>query len=180
MAWLNGFKRLASMAAAVIVALGVLVAVPAYEKLEQRIQEESQEGSEYLQNPQKYAVRQETVIVRLRENRTIARSALYCPRRARAHGVRANRSYTARQVEHVAISPHIRGKTGVLRHEQHGQPRQSHLSCLSRHGWSRENRPRTFPASIDIAGGMGGQIAYFPTLKRDFAATIAARNAASE
>jgi NAD(P)-dependent dehydrogenase (short-subunit alcohol dehydrogenase family) len=23
-------------------------------------------------------------------------------------------------------------------------------------------------ASIDIAGGMGGQIAYFPTLKRDF------------
>lgn len=24
-------------------------------------------------------------------------------------------------------------------------------------------------ASIDISGGMGGQIAYFPTLKRDFA-----------
>ncbi|WP_458729566.1 SDR family oxidoreductase [Pseudomonas brenneri] len=35
-------------------------------------------------------------------------------------------------------------------------------------------------ASIDIAGGMGGQIAYFPTLKRDFAATVAARNAARE
>jgi NAD(P)-dependent dehydrogenase (short-subunit alcohol dehydrogenase family) len=35
-------------------------------------------------------------------------------------------------------------------------------------------------ASIDIAGGMGGQIAYFPTLKRDFAAAIAARNAAGE
>ncbi len=31
-------------------------------------------------------------------------------------------------------------------------------------------------ASIDIAGGMGGQIAYFPTLKRDFAAAILARN----
>ena len=33
-------------------------------------------------------------------------------------------------------------------------------------------------ASIDIAGGMGGQIAYFPTLKRDFAAAIKERNAA--
>jgi 3-oxoacyl-[acyl-carrier protein] reductase len=32
-------------------------------------------------------------------------------------------------------------------------------------------------ASIDIAGGMGGQIAYFPTLKRDFAAAIQKRNA---
>ncbi|WP_439859421.1 SDR family oxidoreductase [Pseudomonas sp. MBLB4136] len=31
-------------------------------------------------------------------------------------------------------------------------------------------------ASIDIAGGMGGQIAYFPTLKRDFAAAIQERN----
>ncbi|MNF21875.1 SDR family oxidoreductase [Pseudomonas borbori] len=31
-------------------------------------------------------------------------------------------------------------------------------------------------ASIDIAGGMGGQIAYFPTLKRDFAAMIRERN----
>lgn len=56
MAWLNGFKRLANMAAAIIVALGVLVAVPAYNKLEQRIQEASQEVSEYLQDPQKYAV----------------------------------------------------------------------------------------------------------------------------
>jgi 3-oxoacyl-[acyl-carrier protein] reductase len=35
-------------------------------------------------------------------------------------------------------------------------------------------------ASIDIAGGMGGQIAYFPTLKRDFAATLQARNAAGQ
>ncbi|WP_296261222.1 MULTISPECIES: SDR family oxidoreductase [unclassified Pseudomonas] len=32
-------------------------------------------------------------------------------------------------------------------------------------------------ASIDIAGGMGGQIAYFPQLKRDFAAMVKARNA---
>ncbi|OHC27259.1 MAG: short-chain dehydrogenase [Pseudomonadales bacterium RIFCSPLOWO2_02_FULL_63_210] len=31
-------------------------------------------------------------------------------------------------------------------------------------------------ASIDIAGGMGGQIAYFPTLKRDFSAMIRERN----
>lgn len=31
-------------------------------------------------------------------------------------------------------------------------------------------------ASIDIAGGMGGQIAYFPTLKRDFAAMVRERN----
>jgi NAD(P)-dependent dehydrogenase (short-subunit alcohol dehydrogenase family) len=32
-------------------------------------------------------------------------------------------------------------------------------------------------ASIDIAGGMGGQIAYFPTLKRDFAEAMRKRNA---
>jgi len=31
-------------------------------------------------------------------------------------------------------------------------------------------------ASIEIAGGMGGQIAYYPTLKRDFHETIRARN----
>jgi 3-oxoacyl-[acyl-carrier protein] reductase len=31
-------------------------------------------------------------------------------------------------------------------------------------------------ASIDIAGGMGGQIAYFPTLKRDFAEMVKTRN----
>jgi len=30
-------------------------------------------------------------------------------------------------------------------------------------------------ASIDIAGGMGGQIAYYPTLKRDFTETVKAR-----
>lgn len=35
-------------------------------------------------------------------------------------------------------------------------------------------------ASIDIAGGMGGQIAYFPTLKRDFAQAVKARNAADQ
>lgn len=56
MAWLNGFKKLASMAAVIMVALGVLVAVPAYHKLEQRTQEASREVSEYLQDPQKYAV----------------------------------------------------------------------------------------------------------------------------
>jgi 3-oxoacyl-[acyl-carrier protein] reductase len=33
-------------------------------------------------------------------------------------------------------------------------------------------------ASIDIAGGMGGQIAYYPQLKRDFAEAIKARNGA--
>lgn len=31
-------------------------------------------------------------------------------------------------------------------------------------------------ASIDIAGGMGGQIAYYPTLKRDFQAEMQARH----
>ncbi|MDL5037120.1 O-antigen ligase family protein [Comamonas sp. Y6] len=55
MAWLNGFKKLASMAAAIMVVLGVLIAVPAYNKLEQRTQEASREVSEYLQDPQKYA-----------------------------------------------------------------------------------------------------------------------------
>lgn len=33
-------------------------------------------------------------------------------------------------------------------------------------------------ASIEIAGGMGGQIAYYPTLKRDFYETVLARGAA--
>jgi 3-oxoacyl-[acyl-carrier protein] reductase len=33
-------------------------------------------------------------------------------------------------------------------------------------------------ASIDIAGGMGGQIAYYPQLKRDFTQAIKARNGA--
>ncbi|OYV01070.1 MAG: short-chain dehydrogenase [Burkholderiales bacterium PBB5] len=33
-------------------------------------------------------------------------------------------------------------------------------------------------ASIDIAGGMGGQIAYYPTLKRDFQARMAAEHPA--
>jgi NAD(P)-dependent dehydrogenase (short-subunit alcohol dehydrogenase family) len=31
-------------------------------------------------------------------------------------------------------------------------------------------------ASIDIAGGMGGQISYYPTLKRDFVAAAKRRN----
>lgn len=35
-------------------------------------------------------------------------------------------------------------------------------------------------ASIDIAGGTGGQIAYYPQLKRDFADMVRARNAAAE
>lgn len=35
-------------------------------------------------------------------------------------------------------------------------------------------------ASIDIAGGMQGQIAYYPTLKRDFHAAMVARMAAAE
>jgi len=35
-------------------------------------------------------------------------------------------------------------------------------------------------ASIDIAGGMGGQIAYYPTLKRDFQDAMKARFAASQ
>ncbi|MDB5868795.1 MAG: putative short-chain dehydrogenase/reductase [Polaromonas sp.] len=34
-------------------------------------------------------------------------------------------------------------------------------------------------ASIDIAGGMGGQIAYYPTLKRDFYDSMKARNEAA-
>ena len=34
-------------------------------------------------------------------------------------------------------------------------------------------------ASIDIAGGMGGQIAYYPTLKRDFIDSMHARNSAA-
>ena len=33
-------------------------------------------------------------------------------------------------------------------------------------------------ASIDIAGGMGGQIAYYPTLKRDFHDAVRARGEA--
>jgi 3-oxoacyl-[acyl-carrier protein] reductase len=33
-------------------------------------------------------------------------------------------------------------------------------------------------ASIDIAGGMGGQIAYYPTLKRDFYEAVKARGEA--
>lgn len=35
-------------------------------------------------------------------------------------------------------------------------------------------------ASIDIAGGMGGQIAYYPQLKRDFSEAIKAREAARQ
>ena len=35
-------------------------------------------------------------------------------------------------------------------------------------------------ASIEIAGGMGGQIAYYPTLKRDFAEQVRARGATAE
>jgi hypothetical protein len=35
-------------------------------------------------------------------------------------------------------------------------------------------------ASIDIAGGMGGQIAYYPTLKRDFVDSVRERNTAAD
>ncbi|WP_231905833.1 O-antigen ligase family protein [Comamonas thiooxydans] len=56
MAWLNGYKRLASMTAAAMLLLGLIVAVPAYQKLEQRSSEAAREVSQYLQDPQKYAV----------------------------------------------------------------------------------------------------------------------------
>lgn len=35
-------------------------------------------------------------------------------------------------------------------------------------------------ASIEIAGGMGGQIAYYPTLKRDFSESVRARGVAAD
>jgi hypothetical protein len=35
-------------------------------------------------------------------------------------------------------------------------------------------------ASIEIAGGMGGQIAYYPTLKRDFTESVRIRAHLSE
>lgn len=35
-------------------------------------------------------------------------------------------------------------------------------------------------ASIEIAGGMGGQIAYYPTLKRDFSESVRARGVATD
>ena len=56
MAWLNGYKRLASLAAGGMLILGLIVAVPAYQKLQQRSSEATQEISQYLQDPQKYAV----------------------------------------------------------------------------------------------------------------------------
>lgn len=55
MAWLNGYKRLATMAAGAMLLLGLIVAVPAYPKLEQRSSEAVQEISHYLKEPQKYA-----------------------------------------------------------------------------------------------------------------------------
>ena len=56
MAWLNGYKKLATIAAALIVALGIVIAVPAYNKLEQRAQEASLQVSQYLKDPQTYAI----------------------------------------------------------------------------------------------------------------------------
>lgn len=56
MAWLNGYRRLASMAAGAMVVLGLILAVPAYNKLEQRSAEASLQMSQYQQDPQKYAV----------------------------------------------------------------------------------------------------------------------------
>lgn len=55
MAWLNGYKRLASMTAGAMLLLGLIVAVPAYQKLEQRSAEAAREVSLYLQEPQKHA-----------------------------------------------------------------------------------------------------------------------------
>ena len=56
MAWGNGYKRLANIAAGVMLLLGVLLTIPAYNKLEQRTAEASREVSLYLKDPQKYAV----------------------------------------------------------------------------------------------------------------------------
>ena len=56
MAWGNGYKRLANIAAASIIAVGIVLAVLAHQKLEQRIGAATQEVSQYLQDPQKYAV----------------------------------------------------------------------------------------------------------------------------
>lgn len=56
MAWLNGYKRLAGIAAGSMLILGLIAAVPAYKKLEQRSAEASQEVAQYLHDPQKYAV----------------------------------------------------------------------------------------------------------------------------
>ncbi|MEG0051711.1 MAG: O-antigen ligase family protein [Comamonas sp.] len=55
MTWLNGFRRLASMAAMLMVILGVALAVPAYNKIEQRSSAAVQEVKNYLQEPEKYA-----------------------------------------------------------------------------------------------------------------------------
>lgn len=56
MAWGNGYKRLANIAAGGMLILGILLAIPAYNKLEQRTTQASLEISQYLQDPQKYAV----------------------------------------------------------------------------------------------------------------------------
>ena len=56
MAWLNGYRRLASMAAAGMLILGLIVAVPTYQKLEQRSAEAAREVSQYLKDPQQYAM----------------------------------------------------------------------------------------------------------------------------
>ena len=56
MAWGNGYKRLANIAAGGMLTLGILLAIPAYNKLEQRTAEASLEISQYLKDPQKYAV----------------------------------------------------------------------------------------------------------------------------
>lgn len=56
MAWLNGYKRLATIAAGSVIMLGLIAAVPAYKKLEQRSAQASQEVAQYLHDPQKYAV----------------------------------------------------------------------------------------------------------------------------
>ncbi|WP_120965597.1 MULTISPECIES: O-antigen ligase family protein [unclassified Comamonas] len=55
MAWLNGFKRLATVSAVLMVVIGLALAMPAYNKLEQRGSEAVSEVSLYLKEPQKYA-----------------------------------------------------------------------------------------------------------------------------
>lgn len=79
MAWFNGYKRLASMAAGLIVALGVILVIPAYQKLEQRSAAAVQEVSQYLKDPQKYAnssagqrLEQWRLAIRLIEQRPIS------------------------------------------------------------------------------------------------------------
>lgn len=55
MVWLNGFKRLAGISAMLMTILGMVLIVPAYNKLEQRSSAAVQEITHYLQEPRIYA-----------------------------------------------------------------------------------------------------------------------------